>query len=130
MPERGYMSTRAYFVAVPLSFHTALSNLRGVAMDTLLSATQSRMSCCLQAKARKAEGKRKLDDLQKDIDALDSISGDDVAAETKAVESLLQVTPAPLPLHLCTSSSELTIAATNCGRAAIAQMQTHDQLLA
>ena len=45
----------------------------------------------LQAKARKAEGQRRLDDLEKDINALDSISTDQVKAERDAAAELLQV---------------------------------------
>lgn len=48
-------------------------------------------ACCVQAKARKAESRRKLDDLEKDISALDSISGDQVKAERDAAAELLQV---------------------------------------
>ena len=48
-------------------------------------------SKCLQAKARKAEGQRRLDDLEKDINALDSISTDQVKAERDAAAELLQV---------------------------------------
>ena len=45
----------------------------------------------MQAKAQKAEGRRKLEDLQKDIKALSSISQAQVQEEQKLVADLLQV---------------------------------------
>ena len=60
----------------------------------------------VQARAKKAESKRKLDELQKDISSLESITEEQVQAERDPIPAMLQVSLSrPTKIHcLCLAS--------------------------